>query len=299
MKDKTRILNLVMVGVVAIFCCVAVTLLITIQQANDPVMRHVLIQQAQMLNLQKKMDSALSQRNRAAKGLAKQPGRVVQDAGRQRGLEQRMVALEKKIDGLVLSLKNLPKGSPQRQGPPPEEYTKVHRIDVVHSPVRGNKNAPITLVEFVDFQCPFCAKFHPVLDEVLAAYPKKVNYVLKNFPLVFHKQAKAAAKAAFAAGEQGKYWEMAELLLKNNKELTEEKFQEFAKDIGLNVKKFTQDYKNKDKEWERRILADMQLGQKVQVRGTPTFYINGRKTRSRDLAGFKREIDKLLKKKGK
>ncbi len=286
MKNKKRILNLFFVVIGAVVLGVSLTVFISVQQIRDPVMRQLITQQTQILNLQKKMDRQLSQRGIAAG--------TEGEGQRRKPLEQRIASLEKKIEGLVSVVGNLQKGLPRRQGPPPEEYTKVHKIDVAHSPVRGNTKAQITIVEFVDFQCPFCSRFHPVLDDVLMAYPQDVNYIIKNFPLSFHKQAKPAAKAAFAAGEQGRYWEMADLLLKNNKELSEKKFEKWAKNLGLNVKKFKADYKKKDKEWEKLILADMQLGQKVQVRGTPTFYLNGRKTRARDLATFKKEIDKIL-----
>jgi len=149
-------------------------------------------------------------------------------------------------------------------------------------------------VEFVDFQCPFCARFHPPLNEVLKAYPKQVNYVVKNFPLAFHPQARPAAKVAFAAGEQGKYWEMVDALLENGSSLSEAKYNELAESLGLNVKKFMADYKNKDEQWEDYIQKDIALASQVNVRGTPTFYLNGKKTNARDVNGFKREIDQIL-----
>ena len=213
-------------------------------------------------------------------------------------LEQRLGNLDKKVDSLVqIFTRGMGAAQQQQQqGPPPDEYTKVHSIDIGQSFIQGKPNAPVTIVEFADFQCPFCSKFHSVINDVLKVYPDQVKYVLKNYPLPFHPQAKPAAKAALAAGEQGKYWEMADLLFANFKELSEEKFQELAKNIGLNAGKFNKDYKEKDQEWENRIKTDMELGQKVEVRGTPTFYLNGRKTIARDLAAFQKEIDALLKK---
>ena len=118
--------------------------------------------------------------------------------------------------------------------------------------------------------------------------------ILKNFPLSFHQEAKSAAKAAFAAGEQGKYWEMVDVLLENGRSLGETKYEEFAKDLGLDVAKFKDDYAKKDKKWEKYIQADMDLAQKINVRGTPTFYINGRKTNARDFNSLKKEIDQIL-----
>ncbi len=118
--------------------------------------------------------------------------------------------------------------------------------------------------------------------------------MVKNFPLPFHPQAKPAAKAAFAAGEQGKYAEMADRLLANGQRLGEEIFKKLAKDLGLNADKFWKDYQGKDAQWEKYIQEDITLGEQVGVRGTPTFYLNGRKTNARDLSEWKREIDQIL-----
>ena len=123
-----------------------------------------------------------------------------------------------------------------------------------------------------------------------------MNYVLKNFPLSFHPHARQAAKAALAAGEQGKYYEMTDLLMENFRDLGESKYVELAGQLGLDVEKFKQDLVNNDEKYEAVIQADMELAQKVAVRGTPTFYVNGKKTRARDFNSFKREIDEILKK---
>ena len=179
--------------------------------------------------------------------------------------------------------------------PPSEDFSKVYDLDMAHARIHGNKNAAVTIVEFVDFQCPFCQRFHPVITEVLKAYPNDVNYALRNYPLPFHPQAKPAAKATLAAGEQGKYFEMANLLLQGGANLNEDKFQELAKSLGLNVSQFMKDYKEKDAQWEEVIKKDAELAAKADVRGTPTYYINGRKTMARDLNSYKTEIDKILK----
>ena len=202
----------------------------------------------------------------------------------QSAIEQRLEALEKQGKARPLS-------PPQA---PAEDSLKVYSIDVAHSFVLGKKDAPVTITEFVDFQCPFCARFHPVVVEVLKAYPDKVNAVLKNFPLSFHQQAIPAAKAAFAAGKQGKYWEMAESLLKNNTNLTDKRFLELAKDIGINADKFQKDYQDMDATWQEYIQKDIALGNSIGVNATPTMFLNGRKTRSRDVESFKKEIEQIL-----
>ena len=208
-------------------------------------------------------------------------------------LQRRVAALEAKANAGGLGGGNVVRDFPQ---PPQEDYTKAYSIPVDHSPVRGPKDAPVTIVEFVDFQCPFCARFHPPVLEVLKAYPKEVNYILKNFPLSFHPQSRPAAKAALAAGEQGKYWEMADAILKDNTNLSDDKFKQLAKDLGLDVDKFVKDYQGKDDQWEQWIQADMTLGENVDVRGTPTFYLDGRKTIARDFNALKKEIDAVLNK---
>ena len=150
----------------------------------------------------------------------------------------------------------------------------------------------MTIFEFSDFQCPYCARLQPTLREVLDAYPGKVKLVFKNFPLAFHKQAKNAAKASHAAGEQGKYWEMHDKIFEKYNKLTEESFAEFAKQLGLDTIKFAADY-GSDK-YDDQIQQDMQIAAKVGVRGTPTLFINGKLQQGRSFNDFKRTIDGLL-----
>ncbi len=202
----------------------------------------------------------------------------------------RAVEAEKRADSLQVKLEESKKagGTIKLEG---EDFSKVHQIDVGASPVKGPKNAAVTIVQFVDLQCPFCNKFYPVISEVLKAYPYKVNFVIKNFPLSFHANARPAAKLALAANEQGKYFEMVELLLSNKAEVNESKIKEYAKKLRLNTKRLIKDYKEKDAQWEAQIKEDIKLGQQVDVRGTPTFFVNGRKTQAREFAAFKSEID--------
>jgi protein-disulfide isomerase len=151
----------------------------------------------------------------------------------------------------------------------------------------------VTIVAFDDYQCPFCARFHAPIVDVLKAYPDKVNFMIKNYPLPFHPQAIPSAKAVLAAGEQGKYFEMADALLADNKDLSEERFKKEAERLGLNVERFMKDYN--DARWQDMIQKDLALGQNINVEGTPTFFINGRKSQARDLDSWKKEIDQILK----
>ncbi len=218
-------------------------------------------------------------------------------AASQKTIEQRLATIEAKQMTILYSLqalggKNIP--GPAQAMPPAQDSNKVYNIGVGSSPVKGNKNAKVTIVEFSDFQCPYSQKFHPVVGEVMKTYPKDVNFVFKNFPLSFHPQARPAAKAALAAGEQGKYWEMVEALFQNGRELSDAKFEELAKQLGLNAEKFIKDYKDNDAKWEKLIGEDMAVAGQSGVQGTPTFFINGKKTNARDLAAYKQEIDQIL-----
>jgi len=182
----------------------------------------------------------------------------------------------------------------QPQMPPPEDMNKVYTIPSGTSAIIGKKDAPVTIVEFSDFQCPFCARFYSVIKDVMAAYPDKVRVIIKHFPLPFHSNARPAAKLAMAANEQGKFQGMMESLLASGGDVTEPKIKEYAKKLGLDYNKLVADYKNQDARWEKQIQDDMQLGAGVDVRGTPTFYLNGRKTNARDLGSFKSQIDPIL-----
>ncbi len=179
--------------------------------------------------------------------------------------------------------------------PPPEDMNKVYNLDPGISSILGDRNAPVTITEFSDFQCPFCSRFYSVIKDVLGAYPGKVRVVIKNFPLPFHPNARPAAKLAMAANEQGKFQGMMEALLNNSGDVSDDKIKEYAKNLGLDYNKLMADYKNQDARWEKQIQEDMQLAENSDVRGTPTFYLNGKKTNARDLSSFKSQIDPLLK----
>ena len=129
---------------------------------------------------------------------------------------------------------------------------------------------------------------------MLEKYPKDVKLVYKNFPLGNHKFARPAAIAALAAGKQGKFWEFHDLLFKNYNRLNEQKFQEIAQELKLDLEKFEKD--QKDPEFFALISRDMSEGSRVGVRGTPTLFVNGRLVKNRSLEGFQALIDKELEK---
>ena len=124
-------------------------------------------------------------------------------------IEQNQTDILAKLKVVEEKIGKVPAAAPKR---PTIDYNKVHNLPIGSSAIKGNKDAKISIVEFSDFQCPYCARLQPTLRDVLKAYPNDVKLVFKDFPLSFHKQAKNAAKASRAAGEQGKYWEMHDLI---------------------------------------------------------------------------------------
>lgn len=178
---------------------------------------------------------------------------------------------------------------------PAVDYSKVYRIPLGNSAVKGKKDATVTIVEFSDFQCPYCAGLQSTLREVLKAYPDDVRLVLKDFPLSFHKYAMATARAARAAGEQGKYWEMHDLIFENFKKLNSDVFKEFAKKLNLDLTMFMADYKSN--KYDNMIQQDINLGKSLGVTGTPTLFVNGKRMQRRSFDDFKRVIEGYLKKK--
>ncbi len=145
-------------------------------------------------------------------------------------------------------------------------------LSIGDSPVKGPKDAPVTIYEFSDFECPYCKKAHSNYESILEKYKGDVKVVFKNYPLPMHSNAKKAAKAAMAAQEQGKFWEMYDLLFENQKKLGQsELYTDLAEQIGLNVSKFKEDMK-KDS-YDERIQKEMSLGKKVGVKGTPGYFV--------------------------
>ncbi|MFW5875592.1 MAG: DsbA family protein [Myxococcota bacterium] len=147
-------------------------------------------------------------------------------------------------------------------------------IDVQGSPVRGSPMAPVTIVEFSDFECPFCGGASPVLERVVDESEGKVRLVFKHYPLDSHPHARAAAKAAIAAGKQGKFWEMHDELFENQAALERSDLDEYARELGLDMEQFEEDMESDAT--EERISKDKTMGSKAGVRGTPAIFVNGR-----------------------
>ena len=197
------------------------------------------------------------------------------------------------LDTRLKKIENIFKLIEQQQPQAPQEdFTTKFDIPVGESYVVGDKNAKVIVTEFIDFQCPYCAHFHPPVMQAVSESSGKAALLVKNYPLSFHPNARPAAKFALAAGEQGKYGEVVDKILENGKSLGDETYKKIAQELRLDWGKIEKVLKDKDSEYERRINDDIELGNKIGVMGTPTFYINGHKSQSRDLNAWKQEIER-------
>jgi protein-disulfide isomerase len=168
-------------------------------------------------------------------------------------------------------------------------------IPTAGSPVRGPEGAALTLVEFSDFQCPYCLLAVARLNAVMDAYPGKIKLIFKQFPLDMHSQAGIAAAAAIAAHRQGKFWPMHDALFARRGELSRPVIVAVARAVGLDMQRFAADLDSA--ETKAAVTRDMEDGDRAGVEGTPSIFINGRKYNgSLDLAAIRTVIDGELKK---
>ncbi len=166
-----------------------------------------------------------------------------------------------------------------------------------HDPSRGPKDAPITIVEFSEYQCPFCGRITPTLKALEQKYAGKVRLVFKDFPLQNHLQAPKAAEAAHCAGDQGKYWELHDQLFANQQQLQIADLKKYAGTVGLDQVKFDQCLDAGTH--TANVQADVDLGSQMGVQSTPTLYINGRiVTGAQPASVFEAIIDDELARKG-
>ncbi|HRI09715.1 MAG TPA: thioredoxin domain-containing protein [Nannocystaceae bacterium] len=196
-----------------------------------------------------------------------------------------------------------PQKPPQQRAGEPDPKAN-YAVPVDGRPAFGPADALVTVIEFSDFQCPFCNRVTPTLQEIKKNYPQDVRVVFRQLPLGFHDRARPAAKASLAAAQQGKFWEMHDKLFANQKELTDQNFEAWAKELGLDTDKFKKDMA--DPSLEKMIAEDEQAAAKFGARGTPAFFVNGRfVSGAQPFAAFdtiikeeKEKAEKFLKEKG-
>lgn len=137
----------------------------------------------------------------------------------------------------------------------------------------GPADAKVTVVEFSDFQCPYCSRAATAVDQIKEKYGTRVRFVFRQFPLPMHQNARGAAEAALAANAQGKFWEFHDKMFQNQSKLERSDLEGFAKDVGMDVAAFKKALDSKT--YAADVDADMKLGESVAVNGTPTMFING------------------------
>lgn len=170
------------------------------------------------------------------------------------------------------------------------------RVEVAIGPTdpsEGAKDAKVTIVEFSDFQCPFCSRGASTIKQVHDAYGDKVRIVFRNFPLAMHNRATPAAEASECANEQGKFWEYHDKLFGNQQQMTDDDFAKHATDLGLDVNKFKECYSSG--KYKAEVQKDMADGSKYGVTGTPAFFVNGRfVSGAQPFESFKAMVDEEL-----
>ncbi len=176
-----------------------------------------------------------------------------------------------------------------RPSQPREDPNKIYKVDLANSISRGPEDAPITLVEFTAFQCGFCKRSQATIQEIMDTYPGQVRHVVMYKPL----RAPTGAIASLAAERQGKYWEYRNLLFGNSGAMTDENLRLWAQQLGLNVDQFEKD--RQDPALLQFVQNNSRQASGLGVRGTPTFFINGKKlVGAQPFAAFKQVIDQQL-----
>jgi protein-disulfide isomerase len=155
------------------------------------------------------------------------------------------------------------------------ENVKRYDVPIAGNPIYGDPNAPITIIEFSDYQCPFCQRWHAeVWPQIESKYGDKIRLVYRDFPLEsIHPQAVPAAEAADCAGAQNKYWEFNNLLFGGGKELGTETYDAYAQQVGLKMDDFKKCVA--DRSYQKEVQDDTNFAAELGVRSTPTFFING------------------------
>lgn len=183
----------------------------------------------------------------------------------------------------------------QKNPPATPELIEVDSTELLapHTYVKGLYDAPISIVEFSDFGCPACKAQHPIVESIIEDYPTLVSWGYRHFPLPQHKNAEKAAAAAQAAGEQGKFWEYADVLFANQGAFEEDELVSYAQEEGLDVEKFKEDIKNNA--FADIVTQDISYGKQLGVNSTPTFFINGKQVVLRSTNDLRLQVEAAIK----
>ncbi len=181
-------------------------------------------------------------------------------------------------------------GKPKSE--PEVETVDMSQVDLASAPSRGSANAPVTLVVYCDFQCPFCRRAQSTLHALETKYESELRIVFKQRPLPMHDSARLAAKASLVALDQGRFWELHDLMLEEP-HLGPETIETLAVRAGLDLTSFRSALESPD--LERRLERELQDADRVGAKGTPTFFVNGKKIAGNQPAEvFEKAIDQAL-----
>jgi protein-disulfide isomerase len=202
----------------------------------------------------------------------------------------------RKLQGIqtLVSLKNVVDAQLHpRATPSLASAQRFDNISTENAPVRGPRDAKVKIIEFSDMQCPFCQRTVSTMRQVVALYPDNVVWIFKHFPLSFHPDSMLAHQALAAANQQGKFWEMHDLIFANQQAMKRDDLLRYAKQLGLDEARFHADLE--DPKLKAAIEADRQEGLNLGITGTPTFFVNGEKrVGGLSLETFQKVIDQAL-----
>jgi protein-disulfide isomerase len=207
-------------------------------------------------------------------------------------LREDVRVLRRDLDGLARTVRTA-KAAPRRQKPP---ATAACDVAVGSSPVLGPNDAPVTIVEFVDFQCPYCIREWPKIKRILKEYPGRVRLVFKHYPLRFHTKARPAHAAAELAHRQGGaelFWKMHDMIMAQPKKLDIADLRAHAATLNMKLTTFDQVMADANKITEL-LSADLADARKCGVRGTPTVLINGVKLTNRTYSSYRSRVEQIL-----
>jgi len=204
-------------------------------------------------------------------------------------MDEKLTSVKKNMDDLMTRVTR----KPQQQGPDP---TKQMTFDLSNHTPLGKADAKVTIVEFSDFQCPYCQRMATTLDDILKQYPNDVKIYFKNRPLnSIHQFAQGASEAAEAAREQGKFWDMYEVIFKNRNALDTASLEKYAQQVGLDMNKYKKGMESGA--FKALVGKDSEEAEKLGINSTPTVFINGYYVANPSPDQVKAQIDEALKKK--
>ena len=154
-----------------------------------------------------------------------------------------------------------------------EQSSEPSEPTITGGQIRGNPGAPVVIVEFSDFECPYCASFQQTMNQVISDYPEDIKWIYKHFPLAFHEHARPTAEASECAAEQGKFWEFADQIFENQARLGQDLYTEITRDLELNLDQFQECVSLR--KYKDKVESDYQEGISAGVKGTPGNFING------------------------